>query len=258
MTRSIILHIGAPKCGSTYLQRVMLRNQAWLRDKGVNYPHRGQGHPGNADQIDRIGPAWIDANLGGFETLILSHENLFSCAARGRRLANLCYAQDISLKIIAFLRPFQDWLAADYSQALRQHLIDPETQAKPPAFATFVRRRRAKIRPTAFLENWQSLVPDHPITVAHHTDVRRVFCGLCTPLVQADWAVPKWQTNTSLPLVQSIRLEHELARGAAPSIELERRTLASVDTGAAPFAAQINAVFKSEAQAAKTTFGVSL
>ena len=30
MTRRLILHVGSPKCGSTFLQQVLLRNQAQL------------------------------------------------------------------------------------------------------------------------------------------------------------------------------------------------------------------------------------
>ena len=51
MTRRIILHFGAPKAGSTFLQRVLLQNTDRLAAAGVAYPHDGSGHPGNAEAI---------------------------------------------------------------------------------------------------------------------------------------------------------------------------------------------------------------
>ena len=36
MTQKIILHIGSPKCGSTYLQRVMVQNSETLLRHGIH------------------------------------------------------------------------------------------------------------------------------------------------------------------------------------------------------------------------------
>ena len=50
MKRRILLHIGSPKCGSTYLQRALLQNRDRLAAHGIRYPHDGGEHPGNAAQ----------------------------------------------------------------------------------------------------------------------------------------------------------------------------------------------------------------
>ena len=74
MFKKVILHIGAPKCGSTYLQKVMLKNQENLISKGFYYPTPPGEHPGNAS----------DLSIYQFDNLI-NDESLFE---EGNRMEN--------------------------------------------------------------------------------------------------------------------------------------------------------------------------
>ncbi len=248
MNRKIVLHIGAPKCGSTYLQRVMLQNQRSLRSVGVNYPHLQKGHPGNANTIDHVSRHWIEQSFSGFDTVILSHENLFSAARRGQRLVRLCADAEIDLQVVAFLRPFEDWLIADYSQTLRQHDV---TQPHPPGFLDFIRQRRSKIRPGAFLCAWQSVVGKDQMTVQTHRNIRSTLLALCPQLDDIDWTVPKWRCNRSMPLAQSMALQSALATGDDP---VDHPPVNACPTDM--FKTHIRSVFQAEAQDVREQFGV--
>ncbi|MGB1235179.1 MAG: hypothetical protein ACPG5U_05555 [Planktomarina sp.] len=212
MTADIIVHIGAPKCGSTYLQRVLLKNQKDLQDMGISYPHIGDGHPGNGLALPNLTKAWVAEQLRNHRTLLFSHEDLFSDPNAGRKLRNIVNAMGLSIQIIAFLRPFAEWLAADFSQTLKQSLSGTYFK-KVPDFRSFQRQREAKIKPSSFLNDWQKLFPERPLRAFQKTDIRTEMVRLLPALDTVDWQIATWRTNPSLDLHVAEKIQEKLYSG---------------------------------------------
>ncbi|MEM6307193.1 MAG: hypothetical protein AAF701_04340, partial [Pseudomonadota bacterium] len=252
----IIVHIGAPKCGSTYLQRVFLKNQRALRRAGVNYPHCGPGHPGNGAQIDHITGPWLQANMAGFHTLVLSHENLFALPPKGRRLAHLAQKYNLAFHVVAFLRPFAGWLAADYSQTVRQAVAGQGTP--PPGFDHFIDLRRAKITPTCFLRDWGGL-PGAQLTVAAKADMQTTMIHHVPQLAPMDWTIPRWRANPSLPLDNAKKAARALRAGHRDMAKrLITQRLPDRAGRKTPYNNHIAMAFEAERYAIFKTYGVAL
>jgi hypothetical protein len=209
-SRRIVLHIGAPKCGSTYLQRVMLRNTATLEAAGIRYPHDGQSHPGNAASLGAIDRATLERHFsGGIHTVIFSHEDLFPNAQRGAALARLAAEDGTTVQIVVFLRPFSEMIFGDYSQFMKQ-FFDRYLASRDPYdgrdFEAFVLERARVLTPAAFLTRWQAIVPAPPLILDRHRRIRAVLEGLLGEGVVLDWRVPPSETNPSLRMEDCDRL----------------------------------------------------
>ena len=202
MTRKIILHIGSPKCGSTYLQNVMLQNAEALLAHGARYPKGQEGHPGNAAGLADITREETEAMFdGGVHTVILSHEDLYSLSKNGRALAEIAAETGIEVQLLAFLRPFSDFVFGDYSQFMKQH-FESFLAARSPYggrdFEAFARRRIDNMSPATYLRNWSRLFPDHPLFLDSHRNIRQVSEYLLGYPAGLDWEVPLSKTNPSL------------------------------------------------------------
>ncbi len=109
MSRRVLLHVGCPKTGTSYLQDVLFRNQAVLREHDILYPaDRFDAHflaaldlmtlPWGGLETEAIG-AWdalttrVRAHDG---TAIVSHEILATASRSqvGRALASLGDAEE--------------------------------------------------------------------------------------------------------------------------------------------------------------------
>jgi len=224
MSSRIILHVGSPKCGSTYLQQVMLRNRAALAEAGVSYPHDGGGHPGNAAQIADITEATLDALFAGdVRTVILSHEDLFAHAAKGRELARLSAAKDIEVQVIAFLRPFSEFIFGDYSQFMKQH-FDTYLKTRAPyggrGFERFSVDRSRSLSPVGYFKAWNQLFPGRELILSSHRDIRTVVEGLIGEVPGLTWEVPRDSTNPSLRMADCDRLAAALRDKKRPDDEV--------------------------------------
>lgn len=204
MTRHIILHIGSPKCGSTFLQNALLQNRAMLARAGINYPHDGHGHPGNAANIADVDGDILD---GWFEndahTVILSHEDLYSVGKRGDALAALTRERGITVQVLAFMRPFSEFVYGDYSQFMKQYFANFLAERNPydgRNFYEFAQRRVDTMKPTAYLTQWLRRFPSLPLILAGHRDIVPVLSGLLPSQVAdaMNWEVPQGHTNQSL------------------------------------------------------------
>jgi len=195
MTKTLFLHIGAPKCGSTYIQRTALKNQRTLRDYGVNYPHLGLGHPGNAAAIDQLTTPWVQNNISDFDALFLSHEDLFAQAASARKLRNITKELDIKVHILCVIRPLSSWLRSDFSQSIRQ--AKWKECVTPNSFASFVDDRQHSLKPAQFIHEWQSVFRDSPIHLVPLTQIPDRFSKLHDAFTHVDWALPQWRRNPS-------------------------------------------------------------
>jgi len=200
MTRNIILHIGSPKCGSTYLQLVMLANRVRLSEHGIAYPHQGGRHPGNGLVALGMTQSRLDHLFQDHETLVLSHEDLFAVAGMAQALAALCAENRIRVRIVTFLRPFSEFMFGDYSQFIKQHLeryLALHQAFEGRSFQQFTVDRSRALNATGFLKSWARLFPDEPLTVASHHDIRKVLEPLL-PVSDLLWQVPRDRVNPSL------------------------------------------------------------
>ncbi|QGX96772.1 histidine phosphatase family protein (plasmid) [Roseovarius faecimaris] len=204
MTKEILLHVGSPKCGSTYMQNVMLNNAALLEAAGVRYPHDGGTHPGNAADIKSITPARLDSYFaGGMQRVILSHEDLFSLVQHGDTLAALTAERGIAVQLLFFLRPFSEFVYGDYSQFMKQffqRFLDTRNPYDGRDFKTFAQRRIDTMTPHLYLRRWQRRFPARPVIVASHRALRPTLAGWLGEALaeRMDWDLPPGKVNKSL------------------------------------------------------------
>ncbi len=208
--RRIVLHIGSPKCGSTYLQQVMLSNRTRLARRGIGYPHDGGPHPGNAADIAAMRPKDLDRLFPkDIHTVLLSHEDLFSQAPRGDALSALALKSGVEVQLVAFLRPFSEFMFGDYSQFMKQH-FDRFVATRQPydlrGFELFTVERSRTLSPVGYFKSWSRRFPDRPLILESHRRIRPVISSLLDladdgdPATEApvDWSVPRDRTNPSL------------------------------------------------------------
>lgn len=200
--KRILLHIGSPKCGSTYLQRVMLQNTKTLRADGIHYPHDGQAHPGNAAKLEKVTASCLDAMFEPeIHSIVLSHEDLFMQPQRGKSLARLAKQREIEITPIVFLRPFSDFIFGDYSQFMKQNFHKYLKTRQPYEGRTFeefaVARERA-IPITTALKSWEKCFANTQLKVHGHHNIRSVTESWLNTTTPLKWEVPRDITNPSL------------------------------------------------------------
>ncbi|TCP60230.1 hypothetical protein EV663_11116 [Rhodovulum bhavnagarense] len=210
MTRRIILHIGSPKCGSTYLQKVLSQNAEALGSVGIRYPAPAATHPGNAGDLQTITRERLESYFaGGIETVVLSHEDLYSLPGRGDALAALAAEDGAEVQIVAFLRPFSEFLYGDYSQFMKQHFEQFLATRNPydgRSFREFCERRVKTLNPAQFLRNWQKRFPSVPLALDSHRAIRPVLERLLGEIPAMDWTVRRHETNPSLRMEDCDRI----------------------------------------------------
>ena len=115
MARRVVLHIGLPKTGTTFLQTTMWHNRPLLRQQGVLYPGRHRLNHYNAFQEVRRGDsggAWsaLVSELAGWpEVGLVSHEffSMCSTAQVERVVADLSPAEvDLVVTVRSYVRQF--------------------------------------------------------------------------------------------------------------------------------------------------------
>lgn len=208
MGQKIILHIGSPKCGSTYLQRVLLNNQKMLQEHGVAYPHDGGSHPGNAASLDKITAAQLKSMFAGANMLVLSHEDLFARAPVAKALAKHATTLGAQVQVVAFLRPFSEFVFGDYSQFMKQHFetfLNKRTPYNGRGFEEFAVDRSRNLAVTTYFKSWGALFPHQRIILGHPKDIRSVI----EPLLGVEglnWDVERHATNPSLRMEDCDRI----------------------------------------------------
>jgi len=206
MTRKILLHIGSPKCGSTYLQRVMLQNQSLLRDHGIHYPSGDDDHPGNGMIVPKLDQEQFDGLFPApdIHTTVLSHENLYAMPQWGKALSELAKNSDITVQIVVFLRPFSEFVYGDYSQFMKQFFETYLKTRKPyddRTFEVFAERRIQTLKPAEFLPKWAALFPAAPLVLESHRNIRPTIERLLGSIEEMDWSVHSDLTNPSLRVI---------------------------------------------------------
>ncbi len=229
MTRAILLHIGAPKAGSTFLQRVLVQNRDRLAARGISYPHPGSGHPGNAGGLPGIDEEGLEAMFAGRDLLILSHEDLFSVERDAQPLSRLTRRMGIPVRRLVFLRPWSGFCFGDYSQHLKQN-FDRYLAARRPFdgqdFLTMAARRAEKIDPVEFFLRWTRVFPLPPMVLAPHHAIRPTLEAL-TGATDLDWEVPRHLTNPSLRLTDINAIAAMMRDPAVPEDRVKEEYLAA-------------------------------
>lgn len=264
--RRIVLHVGSPKCGSTFLQQVMLGNAGALAAHGIAYPHSGGSHPGNAADIADLTAADVAALFApGIHTIVLSHEDLYSLAKRGDALSKIARETGTQVQLVAFLRPFSEFVFGDYSQFMKQffeRFLKTRNPYDGRDFDAFAARRVETLRPAQFLRNWQSRFPETPLVLESHRRIRPVMEGLLGTEVPIDWDVPRARTNPSLRMEDCDRLAAAMRDPMVPAAAIRKMFKAAFSQVEEPDAgrtaartARIEALFAAQNDALLRDFG---
>src|SRR5689334_18849904 len=190
--KSCLLHIGAPKTGSTALQKFLSTNRARLRELGVDYPDvslRGFGHHDIAFLVGGGYPGWATPQERGLEDLArelvektaastviaISSENFYlqpdpEATARLLERAGLGPRQ---VRVIVYLRRQDEAHLSWYNQAV-----------KAQGYAGTIQESIAETRSLwdyeAQLDRWARVFGRDAICARAYEsgDIRRDFLGL--------------------------------------------------------------------------------
>ena len=224
MTRRILLHVGSPKCGSTFLQNVLKNNAETLSDAGIHYPAPEKNHPGNAAQLGDMTAAQFDRFFASDpHTVILSHEDLYARPPLGAPLAAWAKDAGVAVQVLAFLRPFNEFVFGDYSQFMKQFFPSYLRSRDPydgQDFNLFARRRQKTLKPATFLKGWQRQFPDQPLVLAGHRQIQSTLEPLLGADLTLDWRLPAHLGNPSLRTEDCDRLAAALRDPALSARQL--------------------------------------
>jgi hypothetical protein len=244
MSRTVYLHIGAPKTGTTYLQDRLTRNAATLAEHDVHFPTRSPlVSPGLFQfraALDLLGQDWggepghakgsWDALVkrihkrGG--TVVVSHEIL--APARPRYVAKaMTDLQDAEVHIVYTARDLARQLPAAWQESIKQ--------GRKWRFRRFLRKAEhgktwfaRSFDLPAVLGTWGAHVPPEHIHLVTVPQEARAGDGLWERFCRATGIDPAWgpvesaRVNASLGVVETavlrqlnVRLDRETRREAA-------------------------------------------
>lgn len=223
--RRLVIHAGSPKCGSTFLQRVLLRNREVLLGLGINYPVPTGKHPGNGGWLPRWKPEDLEAQFRIAPVVVLSHEDLFPMAEDLGHVRDFVTHTRCSLDVQVFLRPFSDFVFGDYSQTMKQHFEDFVAQGLAyggRSFEEFAVHRLSHMQPHVWLKSWRDVVGGH-LHLESHVRIRATMeSRLQISGGGLDWAIERDATNPSLLVSDCEALAAGMVAGETPDV-LRRR-----------------------------------
>jgi hypothetical protein len=130
-SKSIIVHIGHSKTGSSFIQSSLDKSVDRLFHHGVSYPSSNDRktvsdsyiRSGNtrAKQLDRTCKKFVTNSSGATPILLLSNERLFDSFATNENYFRFLSALDASVRIILFTRDPLDFAISSYNQLLKRH-----------------------------------------------------------------------------------------------------------------------------------------
>jgi len=127
----VVLHIGAPKCGSSAIQRFCVGQRDELLTSGYYYPEHpldvngvSGGHTqlagallnGKHEQAAATLQRWLEEARASKAILLLSAEALYG---QHEAMAELC--RGLRVKVVAFLRHPVEYLLANHNQGIKRH-----------------------------------------------------------------------------------------------------------------------------------------
>lgn len=192
----------------------MIENRNTLGKHGINYPKPSGRHPGNGSIVPELGAEALNKLFSDADTLVLSHEDLFSMGARMVPFGEMCKSSGIKLSVVTFLRPFSEFIFGDYSQYLKQNIeiyLENKSAYDGLSFEEFSVHRRSQITPVAWLKGWQKIT-DTPITIAHHRKIRSVMEGFLD-ISDLQWEIEKSSVNPSLRVADCEDISNAISGG---------------------------------------------
>lgn len=265
--RRVILHIGAPKCGSTFLQRVLLANQDRLARAGIVYPHQNGDHPGNAPKLEELTASKMLEDLGDAQTVIYSHEDLLVFREHSQTFAQAASEAGLDVQVVCFLRPFHQLIFGTYSQTLKQNFEEFAAEGSAyggRTFDEFCRHIHARFRFDQFLKKWEATFPNGRLLLRSHTLIRPTFEALLNG-VELDWNVDPSLTNPSLriedceQIAKAINEGHQDIDALRDALRAAYRKIGLADPGrSAERISMIEALFAESTQILERDFGFAM
>lgn len=203
MTRRVYLHVGAPKAGTTYLQRILRSSKPTLAAQGVLVAGRTHGdlvHAGMAVREDRrlaqlpptAAQAWdrVTAEIHAFpgEIAIVSYELLAGARLRQVRAA-LADLAGLEVHVVITGRDLGRAVSSAWQERLKFSYSTPleQWEPRPPSDGPRVEWGWRTIDPSEVATRWGAPLPPsrvHIVTVPRSTDRPRLlwdrFSEACT------------------------------------------------------------------------------
>ncbi|HET7328694.1 MAG TPA: hypothetical protein VFJ14_15585 [Nocardioidaceae bacterium] len=173
MAERIVLHIGAPKTGTTYLQAVLFENQPRLREHGVLVPGSSRAAHGRAATGVRQGPQgrrhvdWerlVAAAQAWPGTVVLSNE-WFSMAPARRARAALADLGGTEVHLVFTARDLVGQVPAAWQEMLKRGESSSLDDFVTSLEATSGRWRWSVLDPAVVLERWGAGLPPERVHV---------------------------------------------------------------------------------------------
>lgn len=216
--KTIIIHAGSPKCGSTYLQNTMLANADRLQQAGVDYPGPSTRHPGNGtvviDAITRPDAVskLIDIIEGSrADTILFSHEDLISY---GNRFADIHedLKRKYTVKVVIFVRDFAGFFVSDYAQHVRSgfDIFFRENAGEPftVPFEEFVIEREKTYNLVGYLRVWKNAVGGGNLEIFYINEIDRMIFEYLGIRADELFPVKRGKRNPSMRLDECRLLLH--------------------------------------------------
>ena len=183
--RTLVIHAGFAKTGTSALQVAFAQNVAWLAEQGIYYPPMGAMDAASAGEVTSGNGAELGSHLCNLlqRPEIVTHtlelleasaapfalvSSEFFQGAKPDRLRDFVVrARELGYRVRAvfFLRAWHDWLWSAYVQNVRNHAIDME-------FAAWVRRSGvAKLFPKA-IATWDAVLGAEHVQLLNYDAMR--------------------------------------------------------------------------------------
>lgn len=173
MAERIVLHIGAPKTGTTYLQAVLFQNKQRLEEHGVLVPGRGRGIHGQAATGVRQGPGaqryadWerlVTETQAWAGTAVISNE-WFAMASRRRAQAALTDLGDAEVHVVFTARDLVEQVPAAWQEMLKRGQSASLDDFVASLDARSGRWRWSVLDPALALQRWGAGLPPERVHV---------------------------------------------------------------------------------------------
>ncbi|MGH6795984.1 MAG: hypothetical protein ACREDD_06960 [Methylocella sp.] len=204
-SRRLILHIGAPKTGTSAIERFLASNIENLRLIGLDYlngerPRADLHTTGNGMQIflhfecNDSEPKKLESVINGYfgtqRTAIVSSELLSSIAAAGwRQIIDTCRAQNITPSVIYYIRNVYPFYSSSYNQVVKHNFV---TQS----FEEFV-ERNSVFNCADFLKFITELIGADCLNVAHYESEQKNICAHFLSLISPNTDMSNFELCTA-------------------------------------------------------------
>ncbi len=144
MIKTLYIHIGRPKVGSTAIQRFLKFNRALLLERGVLYPETGERENASHLLAEALGedanprdrqPLFADLEReladSPAQAAILSSENFYFVPPA---LLKAQFPATLQVKIVCYLRRQDEVLVSSYVQEMKDGSLDPNEERDLDAY----------------------------------------------------------------------------------------------------------------------------